>query len=329
MKRLLTTLALFIALCPVAKAHATATMRECHEQLQRIQEAWRTPEAAKAFDDAGCDARTVYCVDPSGYPVPEETKDPNLSIGETLTIRLFGPDACLPWLTVTTHSKQLNATLFPRVPAAAPRAAPVPIKIIQLANTKATPDENTETLTIFVARKDLTLELEGISIDVIEPGYYLDVGVLAAFTPWYQQVSTSRAPGMQDQFIRETNTIHPAAAITLNYFPFKQYSRPKFTGIHGLGVLAGIGGNFSRIDDEFYLGLLWEAVPGAGISTGVALLEMQKLHPNYPAGALVQPNDVPKDSYLGPRWYFGIALDTQVFQTILRMGASARVPSSN
>ncbi|HEY3255697.1 MAG TPA: hypothetical protein VGJ91_17180, partial [Polyangiaceae bacterium] len=69
-------------------------------------------------------------------------------------------------------------------------------------------------------------------------------------------------------------------------------------------------------------------IPGAGISAGLALLEMQRLQPGYPMGALVAPSDVPKDTFLGPRFYFGVSLNTQVFQTVLSLGSKARVPNN-
>ncbi len=305
----------------------TPSPATCHSDLGNIKNDYGTANAVAAFTAADCSDRTVYCVDASGYPVPSEQRDPHLRAGETLNVKLFGPDTCDTILTVSTDTKRSSVTLFPVT------TGPNPTKrgagestIKQLATAKVAVDADTDSVTIFVARTDVDQRVEGISLGIVQPRYYLDVGMLVAFTPYFQQVSTSRIPGLQDQFIRETNTIRAAAAITVNYFPFGQYSQPRFTGYHGLGFQAGIGGNLARLGDEFYMGILWEPIPGAGISTGLALLEMQQLQPDYPTGALVQPNDVPKDTFLGPRWYFGVSLNTHVFQTLLSLGANARVP---
>jgi hypothetical protein len=295
---------------------------DCENALAGSAAQLRTDIARREFVRADCETRSVYCVGPDGHPVPGEL-DPELKTGEELTVKLFGPDQCLDVLAVATQLHQSTATLFRDAPASRIRAASAPTL---LAKTIATTDAATESVTVFVSRLDTKLNLEGVTLTVTPRRYYLDVGLIVAFTPYYQQVSTARVAGSEEQFIRETNTIHPSAAIALSYFPAGQYAAPRFSGYHGLAIQAGIGGDLSRVDDEFYLGLLWEPIPGAGVSAGLALLEMERLQPNYPAGALVSPDDVPKDKFLGPRGYFGISLNTEVFQTLLSLGGEARVP---
>jgi len=315
---------------------ATLAATECRADLMTVESQGR----GATFDDtavkeelskADCERDDVYCVDATGYPVPGESRDPGLKPGQALTIKLFGPTRCVNVLNVGTDVKQSNVSLFPQEAAAQralPRDATVPPPEIQLlAKATVTPSATTDAVTVVVSRTDVPLSLEGITLTVTPGLYYLDVGLLAAFAPNFERVSTSRAPGSEEQFIREERSIRPAAAIALSYFPFGQYSVPRFTGYHGLGFQIGIGGDLARIGDEFYMGLAWEPVPGAGISSGLALLTMQRLQPGYPSGTLVNPNDVPKDEFLGPRFYFGFSLNTQVFQTVLQLGEKARVPN--
>ncbi|MEI9939284.1 MAG: hypothetical protein WDO69_18845 [Pseudomonadota bacterium] len=295
----------------------------CQTDLPNSAHLLSTNAAQVEFVKADCETRSVYCVGPDGYPVPGEL-DPDLKSGEELTVKLFGPATCQDVLTVATQLHQASATLFRDVGVT--KRDEVLASLALLAKTTATTDAATESITVFVSQINTKLNIEGVTLMVTPRRYYLDVGLLVAFTPYFQQVSTARVPGSKEQFVRETNTIHPSAAITLSYFPAGQYAVPRFSGYHGLGIQAGIGGDLSRVDDEFYLGLVWEPIPGAGISAGLAMLEMERLQPGYPSGALVNPNDVPKDTFLGPRAYFGISLNTEVFQTLLSLGAKARVP---
>jgi hypothetical protein len=303
-------------------------------ELTARQGAFSSNEAQQELAKADCDHRDVYCVDASGYPVPGEERDPDLKSGQVLTLKLFGPSSCQGVLAVGSNVKQSDVRLFRDEGAEVknladdkPKAPPPPLKIELLSRATVTTDAATEKVTVVVSRVDVPLSLLGIELDVSPPRYFLDVGLLVSFTPKYQTVSTSRAPGSSEVFIREEEQIHPSAAITLNYFPFGQYAVPRFSDWHGLGIQAGIGADFSEIDDEFYVGLIWEPIPGAGISGGLAMLSMQRLQPDYPEGALVSPSDVPKDEFLGPRAYFGISLNTQVFQTVLNLGGKARVPN--
>jgi len=89
---------------------------------------------------------------------------------------------------------------------------------------------------------------------------------------------------------------------------------------------AGIGADLRKVDDEFYFGTIWEIVPGAGLSFGLSLLRMEGLQPDYPAGSLVDPNDVPKDTSLQAGMYFGFSINTQVFQTAIALGSKISVP---
>lgn len=313
----------FVSLSASAKGDAA----QCQKELRANPAPWGTEQAKAELAKADCEQRSVLCVDASGYPLPTERSDPSLKSGETLTVKLFGPKSCQEVLTVSTNLHQSDVTLFKATPANKGIERVAAVEIEQLAKATVTTDVMTDSVTIFVSRLDSELTLEGITLTVTPPRYYLDVGLLAAFTPQYQRVSTQRSPGSEEQFIRETNTVRAAAAITVNFFPWGQYSAPRFSGYHGLAIQAGIGGDLDRIDDEFYTGILWEPIPGAGVSAGLALLEMQRLQDHYPSGTLVKPGDVPSDTFLGPRFYFGISLNTQVFQTVLSLGAKARVPN--
>ncbi len=311
--------------------HAKDAATTCAKELARVAGTAAYNPASSDLEKADCEQRNVLCVDFTGYPLSADRGDPRLLSGESLTVKLFGPKSCEGLLTVGTNLHLSGVTLFSPSAGADDKAgepdAAASIEIEQLAKSSATTDLTVDSVTVFVSRKDIDASVEGITLVVTPPRYYLDVGVLAAFTPDFQQVTTQRAPGSQETFVRETNTVRAAAAITLNYFPAGQYAAPRFSGLHGLGFQAGIGGNLDRIDDEFYLGALWEPIPGAGVSAGLALLTMERLQPHYPSGALVSPDDVPKDTFLGPRFYFGVSLNTQVFQTLLSLGAKARVPN--
>lgn len=276
-----------------------------------------------------CDERYVYCVDAHGKAVPGE-RDPQLNYSRSLTIKLLGPQSCLELLKVGTDVQQSdNITLFRAVKEAAADtetrsgAGPV-ITVLDKATLEA--DASIESFTVIVSRADEPRSLRGDTLSVIPPRYFLDVGILVAFAP-HQEISAARIPGSQELFIREEKGLRPSAAVTLNYFFLGQYSVPRFSGWHGFAVQAGIGGDFSEVDDEFYLGVLWEPIPGAGVSAGLAMIEMDRLQPNYPAGALVSADDVPKDRFLAPQPYFGISLNTQVFETALKLGEKARVPN--
>ena len=232
--------------------------------------------------------------------------------------------------TVLTEVQPRQAPVVREEPPAplAKAGAPPALPAAQLlAKTTVKIKAMTVSVTIVVSRVTAPLSVRGVTLVVTPPRYYLDVGLLVAFTPNYQRVTTQRVPGSSEQFIREEKTVHPSAAIALTYFPAGQYSVPRFTRYHGLGIQLGIGGDLSRIDDEFYMGGVWEPVPGAGISAGLALITLEKLQPGYPEGALVKPNDVPKDTFLGPRFYFGFSLNTEVFQTLLKLGEKAVVPN--
>ncbi|HEY5959433.1 MAG TPA: hypothetical protein VIV60_22900, partial [Polyangiaceae bacterium] len=271
-------------------------------------------------------------------PLPKEERDPDLRPGVTFHLKLFGPNSCADLLAITTDTKQSSVSLFPAaVAAVAPPPRPMAMGLVPpppvpkvpvqlLASREVTPELEISAVTIYVTRKETDSTIKGITLDVVTPKYYLDVGILIAFASNFRQVSTARIPGAQDQFIRETTTIRPAGAIGAIYYPAGQYSQTRFTGFHGLAIQAAIGADFSRINDEFYFGLLWEPIPGAGIGCGAALLEKQRLQPDYPSGALVQPNDVPKDTYMGFSPYFGVSFNTRVFQTLLDLGGSVRVP---
>jgi hypothetical protein len=315
-----------LALCPAARAQATPDPNACAGDLARSNGTF-SDEATKAeLAKADCEERSVFCVDASGYPIPGEQRDPQLKSGQSLIVKLFGPSTCEDVLTVGSDVQQSDVTLFRATPAEKARGGAAKVVTRLLAKATVTTDAASESVTVVVSRLDNRLSIQGVTLVVTPPRYFLDVGLLVAFTPAYQTVSTSRAPGSTEQFIRTENTIHPSAAVTINYFPAGQYSVPRFSDYHGLGIQAGIGGDLTRLDDEFYLGAIWEPIPGAGVAAGLAMLSMEKLHPDYPAGALVNPNDVPKDTFLGPRFYFGITLNTQVFQTALSLGGKAIVP---
>ena len=323
----------FISGSSNAQETAPADPAQCGKALQSVATtSYVAPQAIDEFTKASCADHNIICIGPNGQPLPNEESNVELRPGSTATVKLFGPAACGKVLSVSADITQTAATLFPPPTndnlrdALAPGLTQAETKIEVLASTAVTPDSYSESVTFFVVRTDTGNRLPGLKVDVTQPRYYLDVGVLVAFTPYFKEVSAARVPGQQDSFIRETNTIHPSAAIGVNYYPFGQYTQPRFTGYHGLAIQAAIGANLSRIDDEFYLGLLWEPVPGAGISAGLAMLQMQRLQPNYPSGALVQPNDIPKDTYLGGRAYFGVSLNTRVFRTLLDIGGKVNVP---
>jgi hypothetical protein len=316
---------------------AWASTEGCRDDLDELR---RNSTRDKTFGadgvkqelaNADCERNDVYCVDATGFPVPGEDGDPGLKSNQELTVKLFGPASCEGVLTVGTSVKQSNVSLFRAPPAAKVglrkglRAAQIPIQLLAKSTVKLS--VTAESVRVVVSRVDVALSLQGIELTVTPPRYYLDVGILVPFSVDYQQVSTSRVPGSTEVFIREENTLRPAAAVALSYFPFGQYGVPRFTGVHGLGFQAGVGADFDRVDDEFYLGLIWEPVPGAGISAGMALLDMERLQPGYPQGALVKPNDVPKDEFMAPRVYFGLSLNTEVFQTALKLGEKALVPN--
>lgn len=326
--------------CLVARqSRAEGDLRPCAEDIRLTEapaarsQAFSTAAAADMLAKADCDQTDVYCVDASGYPIPSEQRDPHLRSGQALTIKLLGPKSCDQILTVGSDVKQSGVVLFRPDPGTVNGKALPAIKTVAdvelqlLAKSTASTDATTLSVTVVVSRADADVSLKGIRLTVTPPRYYLDVGLLVSFTPSYQRVSTSRAPGSTEQYIREERTIHPSAAVTVNYFPLGQYAAARPSWFHGLGVQAGIGGNLSKLDDEFYLGAIWEPVPGAGLSAGLALHAMERLQPDYPSGALVSPNDVPRDHFLGPRFYFGVCLNTQVFQTVLSLGEKALVPN--
>ncbi len=314
-----------------AKADGTADLL-CKHDLAPNQVDYTNSDV---FGQNDCADRLVYCVDPSGFPMPGESRDPGLRSGETITIKLFGPASCNKVLSVSTDTKKSSATLFnPSAgtapsPAAKPFSAvlpPKPAPPVLLGDVKTTVDAATVSVTVYVARTDFDLAVKGIAFDVVQPTYYLDVGLLVAFTAPFQTVTAASIPGVDDQYVHQSEGVHPSAAIALNWFPDGEYTAPRYAGWHGVGVQAGIGADLRHLGDEFYLGGVWEIVPGAGFSAGLALIRMDGLLPNYPEGTLIGSSGVQKDTFLGPRPYFGVNLNTQVFQTVLGLGAKIRVP---
>lgn len=324
---------LFVSLCSGrgrAETEATeADVRSCQSSIREVAKLNRTStfkDAQQEVDKADCERADVYCVDVTGYPVPSEEPDPGLKSGQSFTVKLFGPDTCNGVLSVGTNIKQSDVSLFRKsLQEGGKEAGKQAIKLLSKSTVKL--PLTAESVTVVVSRQDKSLSIHGAVLPVTPPRYYLDVGLLVPFTVNYQRVSTSRVPGSTEVFIREEHTIRPAGAVALTYFPAGQYAVPRFTDYHGLGIQVGVGADFDRLDDEFYMGGLWEPIPGAGISAGLALISMQKLQPGYPEGALVKPNDVPKDEFLGPRFYFGISLNTEAFQTALKLGEKALVPN--
>lgn len=334
-KALTLTLLTWMLCVGSASANANANATQCRDEVLRTSraderiETFSTPEAEEELSKGDCEQRGVYCVDASGYPVPGEA-DPDLRSNETLIVKLFGPKSCDGVLTVGTDMEESGTTLFreePPTPRKEKDTMPPLPAVRLLAKATAKTNASTESVTVVVSRADVRISINGDELYVTPPRYFLDVGLLVAFSPEFQTVSTSRAPGSTEEFIREERTIHPSGAVTVNYFPFGQYAVPRFSDYHGLGIQAGIGGDLTELDDEFYLGLIWEPIPGAGISGGLALLAMERLQPDYSSGALVNPNDVPRDDFMGPRFYFGVCLNAQVFQTVLQLGGKALVPN--
>jgi len=312
-----------------AVSSSAQTAEACRDSLRGAKASTYSDGPAGAeYDKADCADRDTYCVGPDGFPLPMEETDPALVAGSKLKVKLFGPASCAELLGVAVDRQQSRVRLFrsPDPGGDGQKKASSEGAIQLLATTVVATDAQTDSVTVRVYRTDVTHGIDGITLEVRHERYFLDVGLLVAFAYGYQQVSPARLPGLRDEFIRETDTIRPAAAITVNYFPFGQLSEPRFTGVHGLGVQAGIGGDLDPIDDEFYMGLIYEPVPGAGVSAGVALLQMQKLQPDYPSGVLIDPGDVPRDTFLGARPYVGVSLNTEVFETVMKAGAKARVP---
>lgn len=302
---------------------------ECAKALYRVfGERPERPDYKEESERVGCGESLIYCVGPDGQPLPGETA-PALRPSDVLTIKLLGPSDCADTLSVASNVRVRSQRLFrklPTGPAAKSGEQPAPVLYQLLATTSVEVDKTTEEITVVVARTDTKKSIRGAELKVVQFTYLLDVGLLTAFAFDYSQVKTARIPGTDDSFIRETSGIHAGGAIALSVFPCGQYDTPRFSRLHGFGVQVGIGADLSRVDDEFYFGAIYEAIPGVGLSAGVALLEMQTLQPSYPEGTLAAVDDLPADTALQPAFYLGVSLNTQVLDTIVDLGKGIHVP---
>jgi hypothetical protein len=164
--------------------------------------------------------------------------------------------------------------------------------------------------------------------------YHLEASVLVPFVFRGKRVATlTPTPGGNQFLIGLDEDWHITAAVMVDLFPFGrqkgqvssfEHCRSGSCVENWLGLQFGTG--LSSIFQEWYLGLLFEPVSGVAIGAGGALLKGDFLGPGLAEGMLLpSPAQFSVNSDYMIRPYFGIALTSDIFQTLDRSSVFSRV----
>jgi hypothetical protein len=164
--------------------------------------------------------------------------------------------------------------------------------------------------------------------------YHLEASVLVPFVYRGRRVATlTPTAGGNELQVALNQDWHTTAAVMVDLFPFGrqkgqvssfQHCRSGSCAENWLAIQFGTG--LSSIFQEWYLGLLFEPVSGLALAGGGALLKGDFLGPGLAEGMLLQSASqfsVKSDYMIRP--YFGIAVTSDIFQTLDRSSVFARI----
>jgi hypothetical protein len=164
--------------------------------------------------------------------------------------------------------------------------------------------------------------------------YHLEASLLVPFVFRGRRVATlTPTPSGTQLQVGLNEDWHVTASLMVDLFPFGrqkgqvssfQHCRSSSCVENWLGIQVGTG--FSDIFREWYFGLLFEPVSGLAISAGGALLKGDFLGPGLAQGMLLPSASefsVNSDYMLRP--YFGLAVTSDIFQTLDRSSVFARI----
>jgi hypothetical protein len=164
--------------------------------------------------------------------------------------------------------------------------------------------------------------------------YHLEASVLVPFVYRGRRRATlTPTPGGGAYEVGLDQDWHVTAAVMIDLFPFGRQKGQVSSFVHcrsgscaenWLGIQFGTG--LSSIFQEWYLGILFEPVSGLGIGAGASLLKGDFLGPGLAEGMLLpSPAQFSAKSDYMFRPYFGIAVTSDVFQTLDRSSVLARI----
>jgi hypothetical protein len=165
--------------------------------------------------------------------------------------------------------------------------------------------------------------------------YHLEASVVVPFVYRGRRVATltPTPTGTELYQVGLNQDWHVTAALMIDVFPFGrqkgqvssfQHCRSSSCAENWLGVQVGTG--FSSIFQEWYMGLLFEPVSGLGVGAGAAFLKGDFLGPGLAEGMLLDsPSKFSVNSDYMIRPYFGVAITSDIFQTLDRSSVFARI----
>ena len=164
--------------------------------------------------------------------------------------------------------------------------------------------------------------------------YHLEASVLVPFVYRGRRIATlTPTPSGTELQVGLNQDWHVTAAIMVDLFPFGrqkgqvssfQHCRSGSCAENWLGIQFGTG--LSSIFQEWFLGLLFEPVSGLALAAGGALLKGDFLGQGLAEGMLL-PSAAEfsaKSDYM-IRPYFGVAVTSDIFQTLDRSSVFARI----
>jgi hypothetical protein len=164
--------------------------------------------------------------------------------------------------------------------------------------------------------------------------YHLEASVLVPFVYRGRRVATltPTASGTELQ-VGLNQDWHVTAAVMVDLFPFGrqkgqvssfQHCRSSSCAENWLGIQVGTG--LSSIFREWYFGLIFEPVSGLAVGGGAAFLKGDFLGPGLAEGMLLPSASLFSSSsdYMW-RPYFGVAVTSDIFQTLDRSSVFARI----
>ncbi len=164
--------------------------------------------------------------------------------------------------------------------------------------------------------------------------YHLEASVLVPFVFRGRRVATlTPTAGGGAYQIGIDEDWHVTGAVMIDLFPAGrqkgqvssfQHCRTSSCIENWLGIQVGAG--LSQIFQEWYVGLMFEPVSGIAIGAGAAFLKGDFLGPGLAEGlVLASPGPFHVNSDYMVRPYFGVAITTDIFQTLDRSSVFARI----
>jgi hypothetical protein len=164
--------------------------------------------------------------------------------------------------------------------------------------------------------------------------YHLEASVLVPFVYRGRRVATlTPTPSGNELQVGIDQDWHITAAVMVDLFPAGrqkgqvssfQHCRTGSCAENWIGLQVGAG--LSSIFQEWYLGLLFEPVSGLAIAGGAAMLKGDFLGPGLAEGMrLPSATQFSVNSDYMFRPYFGVAVTSDLFQTLDRSSVFARI----